>query len=220
MTDSKELNTPTPGVVFSSPESVAPYVYKLYKQGVPRKKVEKILKGCNYAFDISHMDTEGIVKIIINDVYSQKAYKGEEKTLPLFQEEVDFISNYLKSKHQTIEESFSKYEKNITNLLYSFLLYSRYDDYESGWINYNRKRIFDLAGMSKIAEKVKNAISNMLVGDGVLSFRVVGTKNPILCYKLNWRVEIDAQPKEEIYLAPDSTSKNFISQIELISQEK
>ena len=117
------------GVVFSSPQSVAPFVYKLFKQGVPRKKVEKMLKKCNFTFDVTHLDTEEIVKIIVNDIYMQKAYKGTEKTLLVYKKEIDFIKNQVNDANKLAAlDIMSKHKKNITHLLFSFLVYSRYDD--------------------------------------------------------------------------------------------
>ena len=49
-------------MTFSTPQDVAPFVYKLFKQKVPRRKVEKILKNSNYTFDTYALDMDLIIK--------------------------------------------------------------------------------------------------------------------------------------------------------------
>ena len=59
------------------------------------------------------------------------------------------------------------------------------------------------------------------VSNGLLQLKVIGKKNPILCYKLTWRDEITPEhrvPNYTIVLAPDTTSHNFVTQIENILQ--
>lgn len=204
-------------ISFSTPQDVAPFVYKLFKQRVPRKKVEKILKNSNYAFDTYALDMDLIIKKIISDVYGEEAYKGDEKIIFFSPKELDYIKDYCDTKltPEIIEKAKGK--ENIRNLLCAYLAISRYDDYESGWINYHKKKIFSLAGFSKISEKIRNEIVMSFVTNGVIQLKVIGKKNPILCYKLTWRDDETPEIIEENYtitLAPDTTSHGFISQIE------
>ena len=204
-------------ITFSTPQDVAPFVYKLFKQKVPRKKVEKILKNSNYAFDTYALDMDLIIKKILADVYGGEAYKGDEKEISFSPQELAYIKNYCESKltPEVIEKAKGK--DKVRNLLCAYLAISRYDDYESGWINYHTKRIFALGGFSKVPEKIKNEIVNNLVANGLIQLKVIGKKNPILCYKLDWRDEITPEACENNYtinLAPDTTSHGFISQIE------
>lgn len=204
-------------ITFSTPQDVAPFVYKLFKQRVPRKKVEKILKNSNYAFDTYALDMDLIIKKIISDVYGEEAYKGDEKIIFFSPQELVYIKDYCDTKltPEIIEKAKGK--ENIRNLLCAYLAISRYDDYESGWINYHKKKIFSLAGFSKISEKIRNEIVMSFVTNGVIQLKVIGKKNPILCYKLTWRDEETPETIVENYaitLAPDTTSHGFISQIE------
>lgn len=204
-------------ITFSTPQDVAPFVYKLFKQKVPRRKVEKILKNSNYTFDTYALDMDLIIKKILADVYGGEAYKGGEKEISFSPQELAYIKDYCDTKltPEIIEKAKGK--DKVKNLLCAFLAISRYDDYESGWINYHTKRIFTLGGFSKIPEKIKNEIVNNLVANGLIQLKVIGKKNPILCYKLSWRNEETPKKLEQNYtitLAPDTTSHDFISQIE------
>ena len=202
---------------FTNPKDVAPFVYKLFKQKVPRKKVEKILKNSEYAFDTYALDMDLIIKKILTDVYGGEAYKGEEKEISFSPQELAYIKDYCDTKltPEIIEKAKGK--DKVRNLLCAYLAISRYDDYESGWINYHTKKIFSLGGFSKIPEKIKNEIVNTLVANGVVQLKVIGKKNPILCYKLDWRDEETPERTEQNYtfvLAPDTASHTFVSQIE------
>lgn len=204
-------------ITFSTPQDVAPFVYKLFKQKVPRRKVEKILKNSNYTFDTYALDMDLIIKKILADVYGGEAYKGDEKEISFSPQELAYIKDYCENKltPEIIEKVKGK--DKVRNLLCAYLAISRYDDYESGWINYHTKRIFTLGGFSKIPEKIKNEIVNNLVANGLIQLKVIGKKNPILCYKLDWRDEETPEKLEQNYtiiLAPDTTSHGFISQIE------
>lgn len=204
-------------ITFSTPQDVAPFVYKLFKQKVPRRKVEKILKNSNYTFDTYALDMDLIIKKILADVYGGEAYKGDEKEISFSPQELAYIKDYCDTKltPEIIEKAKGK--DKVRNLLCAYLAISRYDDYESGWINYHTKRIFTLGGFSKIPEKIKNEIVNNLVANGLIQLKVIGKKNPILCYKLGWRDEETPEPIEENYsllIAPDTTCKEFITNIE------
>ena len=204
-------------MTFSTPQDVAPFVYKLFKQKVPRRKVEKILKNSNYTFDTYALDMDLIIKKILADVYGGEAYKGDENEISFSPQELAYIKDYCENKltPEIIEKAKGK--DKVRNLLCAYLAISRYDDYESGWINYHTKRIFTLGGFSKIPEKIKNEIVNNLVANGLIQLKVIGKKNPILCYKLDWRDEETPEKLEQNYtitLAPDTTSHGFITQIE------
>ena len=206
-------------VTFSSPSEVAPFVYKLFKQGVPRKKAETIIRNCEYTFDTYALDIKLIINKIMSDVYGGEAYKGDEKEISFSPQELDFINNYCESQltPEIIEKAKGK--EKIRNLLCAYLAISRYDDYESGWINYHTKKIFNISGFSKVPEKIKNEIVNSLVAAGLIQLKVIGKKNPILCYKLNWRDSLTPELTDENYsllMAPDTTSKEFITDIEKI----
>ena len=206
----------TEKLFFGTPQEVAPFVYKLYQQHVPPKKVEKMLKNSEYGFDTYALDMELINKKIINDIYNGDAYRGESKEIFFSPQEVAFIADYCDFKLDPEVAKKAKGKENIRNLLCAYLAISRYDDYESGWINYHTKRIFALSGMGKLPEKVKNEVVNALVKEGLVQLKVVGKKNPILCYKLEWR---EAEAEEDSYtftLTPDMGTKTFVAEMDKI----
>ena len=200
-------------VTFKAPEELALFIRQLYIKGVPRKKVNKVLTDCKFLFDTSHIDTNDVIDLIIEDVYSGLAFKGEAKELNISYKELDFILQH-QNQHSDLVPKHPNY---FRDLLFALLVYSRFDDYETGWINYNRKRIFDLAGLSRLSEAKKNSLDNFLSTEEIVKLRVVGTKKPILCYKLPWRDVDDISDERRatcFTLSPEMTSKEFIKQID------
>lgn len=204
--------SPSP-LVFKDPSEIAPFVYALYKKKVPRRKTEKIVKGATLNFDTSNLDIPAIVAALVQDIYSGSAYKGEEMEVRISQKELDYIKTFVQQHPSPIVKA----PHIIEHLLLSYLANSRYDDHESGWVTYNKKRIFTEAGLQKLSEKEKTEVINILVHNEALKLKVVGKKNPKLCYFLSWRdgtmIEADKSVLE-IKMTPDYSSKNFLSQIE------
>lgn len=203
-----QLKTALQSVTFDAPNDLAPYVYKLYKEGVPRQKCKEMLLNSSFTFDTRSLDIPAILDIVVNDIYDQNAFCGPDIVIDFSFREREFILKYC--------DKFKEDKTSILNLLAAFLAFSRYDDYETGWINYNKKKIFTLAGLSKMPEKTKTTILNTLVADNIIQFKVIGKKNPILCFYLPWR-DVTAPQLEDvccmISIAPDTTSKEFLQQL-------
>lgn len=205
----------TSPLTFESPSDIAPFAYQLYKKRVPRKKTEKIIKNAVLKFDTSNLDIPAIIALVVQQVYSGEAYKGEEKTIGISLQEKMVIANFVAENPSPL----TKYPDAIQNLLISYLANSRYDDHESGWVYYNMKRVFTEAGLQKLTTKEKNELANFLVTRDILKLKVVGKKNPKLCYKLEWRDEIMVDAANTDYLitmGPDYSAKAFLEQIKNI----
>ena len=198
-------------VAFNSPSEIAPFVYTLYKKRVPRKKTDRIVKGATLNFDTTNLDTEAIISLVVQQVYSGEAYKGEEKDIPITNKEMEYITAFA----QEHPSPLPKKQDAIKNLLISYLANSRYDDHQSGWVYYNTKRVFIEAGLQKLSPQDKNGLVNILVANGAVKLKVVGKKNPKLCYKLEWREDgfKDEDIAGIVRKTPDYSSKSFLEQI-------
>lgn len=205
-------------IIFSSPQQVAPLAYKLYKSGVPYKKAERIIRNANYNFDTSHLDLDLIINKILSDIYSNRAYQGETKEIHIYPKERLFIQKYCEN---CVAPDLIKKIKGIDKislLLYSYLVFSRYEDYESGWINYNVKKIFALAGLSRLSEKIKNEIVQSFISHEIIQLKVVGKKTPILCYKLPWRENEENNEFDIVTISPLTNAQDFAQQMNSLMQ--
>ena len=74
----------------------------------------------------------------------------------------------------------------LKRLLLSFIVFYRDNYHSTGWVRYDRNNIFYLAGLSKISTKQQEKMVNYLHLNYNLDMRVVGSTQPIPCYKIDW----------------------------------
>lgn len=81
--------------------------------------------------------------------------------------------------------------KKIMKLILSLAFLYRLNFHHSGWVKYDRKAAFYLAGLSKIPVSEQEMLINIIHHYYGLNMRVVGSNNPIPCYQFTWS---DVQP--------------------------
>lgn len=74
----------------------------------------------------------------------------------------------------------------LKRLLLSFIVFYRDNYHSTGWVRYDRNNIFYLAGLSKLSSKQQEKLVNYLHLNYNLDMRVVGSTQPIPCYKIDW----------------------------------
>ena len=74
----------------------------------------------------------------------------------------------------------------LKRLLLSFIVFYRDNYHSTGWVRYDRNNIFYLAGLSKLSLKQQEKLVNYLHLNYNLDMRVVGSTQPIPCYKIDW----------------------------------
>ena len=184
-------------IFLNAPEDLAPYAYSLYQASVPKDVAKEMLLNATLNFETYAIDLPAVVDIVLDSIYSGEAYKGDINLIPVFLSEKQFIEQ----KAEEISAIISINSQIIFNFLLSCLVNSRYNDHETGWVTYNKKRIFAEAGITKMPQKEKNLLLQTLVNAGLLQMRVIGKKNPKLCYRLEWRQQItDASANNSILL--------------------
>lgn len=79
----------------------------------------------------------------------------------------------------------------IKALLLSFIIFYRRNYHPTGWVRYDKKNIFYLAGISKISTARQEKLTTYLHNHYDLNMQVIGSNQPIPCYNLSW---LQAQP--------------------------
>lgn len=79
----------------------------------------------------------------------------------------------------------------LASLLLSFLAFYRHSFHPSGWIRYEKKNVFHLAGLSRLPIQRQEALTRYLHSRHGLDMRVVGSNQPIPCFGISW---LEAQP--------------------------
>ena len=205
-----ELNEQN-ALTFASPEELAPYAYSLYEAGVDQDQAKSILLAAALGFETYDIDLPAVVDIVLNSIYSGEAYSGETKVIPILPTELEKIANF----SQQISQNISINSEIIFKTLLSFLAYSRYNDHSTGWVTYNEKRIFTEANLLHMLPKQKTTLLNAMVDAGLLQVKVVGKKNPKLCYRLDWRESVmpdEWETAKLVKMSPKYTKTSLISQ--------
>ena len=106
----------------------------------------------------------------------------------------DFIENTLdrcESNDITLYRSEIDYlliikNEEVRKILYLLLVISKWSNHPSGWIKYDRKYLFDFWDMGKYKESKKVELINECCRSG-LELRVIGSKHPVACFRVNFR---------------------------------
>lgn len=75
---------------------------------------------------------------------------------------------------------------NLKALLLAFVIYYRQHYHRSGWVRYDKKTIFFLAGINKLPVHAQEKLTNRLHTHYDLNMQVVGSNQPIPCFSLSW----------------------------------
>lgn len=112
--------------------------------------------------------------------------------------------NYLKD---IITRDKGQWGPDIFKLLISFACFARANPHPNGWIKYDSKSkdlIFLVASCFKKEKKYKEYLTNTLHLLYHLDMRVVGSTQPIPCFKLKWMQDINPDTEQPVYTGPAS----------------
>ena len=170
-------------------QTLAEYIQVAYNvSGNISKVAEQVSK-----LDYGKLDTRGIDwKALVFAVVSHKpeVIDGDFHGVYLYQEE--------------IEELEKVSDINARKFLYLALIVHKWNDHPSGWVRYEREDFFKFWGLEGLKNSEKEVIAQNATAHG-LDLRVIGQKNPTVCYNISFRKEIgevvamydnDAQIKE------------------------
>ena len=90
-----------------------------------------------------------------------------------------------------IYKSEARYLQSVKNeadrkILFLLLAISKYDNHPTGWIKYNRDLLFNFWGL-KLTNPQRSEVIKRCCENGAIDLRVIGSKNPIVCFKVNFR---------------------------------
>lgn len=71
-------------------------------------------------------------------------------------------------------------------LLLAFVVFYRKDYHPTGWVRYDKKNIFHLAGVSRLSASTQERLTTKLHTLCSLDMRVVGSNQPIPCFTISW----------------------------------
>ena len=74
----------------------------------------------------------------------------------------------------------------LKSLLLAFVCFYRRSHHPTGWIRYDKKNIFYLAGLTKISSAQQEKLTAALHAHCGLDMRVVGSNQPIPCFTISW----------------------------------
>ena len=99
----------------------------------------------------------------------------------------------------------------LKSLLFSFMVFYRDNYHPTGWVRYDRKNIFYLAGLSRLSTQKQEKLVNNLHDHFGLDMRVVGSNQPIPCFKINWLYDQDdvSTPQNPLLSFGPFTPKNL-----------
>lgn len=90
-----------------------------------------------------------------------------------------------KARAPQIRGTFGKTQaERAQALLGSFRRWAEDHPHASGWIRYEREAIFRQAGLANLPEADKEDLTRILRQDGFLEMRVVGSNEPIPCFRV------------------------------------
>lgn len=127
--------------------------------------VKDFINILEFNFPIDPKHKEEIFRTILSDNSIQYDFGGED--LVIYDDEYDYI--------------MSGKEHGISKILFAFLINSKIHPHESGWVKYEKEEILKLVD-EKLCNKTRILLEKCL--NGFLDISVIGSKNPIICYKI------------------------------------
>lgn len=114
---------------------------------------------------------------------------------------------------------------DVRRLLVAYLVYARANPHPSNWIKNDKKVIHFLASIQKLKVSDQILLTNRLHNLYNLDMRVVGSNQPIPCFRISWQADQPAPNTEEnflVYLGPlnPATIKAFAEQIPYEPEEQ
>lgn len=155
-------------VVIKKPQDVAQMINCLRADGMTDGSIKELLLESEREFELDDKLFEKALELLLVAELPNNLSE-DERLINITQREYDFINQI-----QDVE----------VRLLFTVLLYcARENWHPTGWIKYDEQMVMQLGGFRNHKKFLE--ITQRATKQG-LDFRVVGSKNPILCFKLSW----------------------------------
>ena len=140
------------------------------QKGVDVLQILETLENYEIKFEIKGVKIEEIVRLLVAINPPSKKEKQEE--FEIYESEVRYL--------QSVKNESDR------KILFLLLAISKYDNHPTGWIKYNRDLLFNFWGL-KLTNSQKSEVIKRCCESGAIDLRVIGSKNPIVCFKVNFR---------------------------------
>lgn len=140
------------------------------QKGVDVAQIIETLERYEIKFEIKGVKIEEIVRLLVAINPPSKKEKQEE--FEIYESEVRYLQNVANEADRKI--------------LFLLLAISKYDNHPTGWIKYNRDLLFNFWGL-KFTNPQRSEVIKRCCENGAIDLRVIGSKNPIVCFKVNFR---------------------------------
>lgn len=155
-------------IKIKSPKEVGKIISSLRAEGMTDGSIRETLIEAEKEFELDDKLFERAVDLLLNSALLERQPVGE-MMIDISQQEYDFISQI---------------SDRDVRILFVVLVYcARRNWHPTGWIKYDEQMVMELGGFKNHTRFLE--ITQRASKQG-LDFRVVGSKNPILCFKLNW----------------------------------
>ena len=140
------------------------------QKGVDVSQILETLENYKIKFEIKGVKIEEIVRLLVAINPPSKKEKQEE--FEIYESEVRYL--------QSVKNEADR------KILFLLLAISKYDNHPTGWIKYNRDLLFNFWGL-KLTNSQRSEVIKRCCESGAIDLRVIGSKNPIVCFKVNFR---------------------------------
>ena len=155
-------------IKIKSPKEVGKIISSLRAEGMTDGSIRETLIEAEKEFELDDKLFERAVDLLLNSAVLESQPVGE-MMIDISQQEYDFISQI---------------SDRDVRILFAVLVYcARRNWHPTGWIKYDEQKVMELGGFKNHTRFLE--VTQKASRQG-LDFRVVGSKNPILCFKLNW----------------------------------
>ena len=141
------------------------------EQGVGTDRILEVLADYDIQVGVKGVILQDLVRVVVAKI-EPTTKKGKNEEITFYKSEIEYLRNV-----------GDEVERKI---LYLLLAISKYDNHPSGWIKYKRELLFKFWGFY-FTNSQKTEIMNRCCESGAIDLRVVGSKNPIVCFKVNFR---------------------------------
>lgn len=146
--------------------------------------IVKALDDFKIGFTLKGVTIKQLTELIIAKEDPSKNMKGSFEQINIYPQEIDFLKKVDDKTGYTLK------------MLYLLLILSKWSNHPSGWIRYDKKFLFNFWNLQALKESKRQQIMTDVCSNGI-ELRVIGSKNPIICFKVNFRF-FDTKPIKTI----------------------
>lgn len=140
------------------------------QQGLETEQILETLEKYEIKFEIKGVKIEEIVRLLV--AINPPSKKDKQEKFEIYESEVRYL--------QSVENEVDR------KILFLLLAISKYDNHPTGWIKYNRDLLFNFWGF-KLTNPQRSEVIKRCCENKAIDLRVIGSKNPIVCFKVNFR---------------------------------